>query len=61
MFHSTNHDDSEQSSLLQKFIISEDNRVYLWFNILVTANCLISSYYYGTLVGFRYSFENEAF
>ena len=44
-----------------KFIIAEDNRAYLVFNMLVSANCLISSYYYGSIVGFRYSKEDPAF
>jgi hypothetical protein len=29
--------------------------------MIVSANCLCSSYYYGALVGFRYSTENKAF
>lgn len=51
-------DDSKDIDLRpwsDSLIIDLDNRVYLCFNGFVSALCLLSSYYYGAHVCFRYS------
>lgn len=42
-------------SFFDKIIISETNKWYQSFNILVTVLCLVSGYYYGAIAGFRYT------
>lgn len=56
---SIGHDHDGNSSFWATIFIRCDNKWYLVFNILVTALCLISSYYYASLVGFRYSSGGE--
>lgn len=36
-------------------IISSDSKIYILFNLFITILCLVSSYYYGSIAGFRYS------
>ena len=45
----------EDSSLWDKVYISYDNKAYLLFNLIISVLCLVSSYFYASLVGFRYS------
>ena len=40
-------------------MIHYDSKVYMVFNVLITCLCLISSYYYASLVGFRYSSNGD--
>ena len=37
------------------FIISSESKIYILFNLFITILCLASSYYYGSIAGFRYS------
>jgi hypothetical protein len=36
-------------------IVSSDGKIYIMFNFLITILCLVSSYYYGSIAGFRYT------
>ena len=38
-------------------IIGHRNTVYLIFEIFMCALCIISSYFYASLIGFRYTFK----
>jgi len=43
-------------------IISSESKIYILFNLFITILCLASSYYYGSIAGFRYSkVESEDF
>ena len=41
------------------FIIGHRNMTYLCFEILMCALCIVSSYFYASMMGFRYTFEEE--
>ena len=41
------------------FIIGHRNTLYMIFNILMCVICIISSYFYASLIGFRYTFEDS--
>jgi hypothetical protein len=43
----------------QMIYISHDSKLYLVFNVFITTLCLVSSYFYASLVGFRYSSNGE--
>jgi hypothetical protein len=45
----------QKTSWLDSIIISENNNLYRAFNFLVSTMCLLSSYYYGAHICFRYS------
>ena len=53
------HSHDGESKLWQIIYIKHDNKLYMMFNVIITMNCLISSYYYASLVGFRYSAGGE--
>jgi hypothetical protein len=55
----SNHNHPSHNGLWDSVYISHDNKLYLFFNMLVTIICLVSSYYYASLVGFRYSAGGE--
>ena len=54
-----NHSHSSGNGLWNYIYISYDNKAYVVFNVLITMLCLVSSYYYASLVGFRYSSGGE--
>jgi hypothetical protein len=39
--------------------MGRDNFPYMCFNILISALCIISSYFYASMAGFRYTFEDS--
>ena len=53
------HDHDGESKFWDLIYIKHDNKAYMAFNVLISANCLVSSYYYASLVGFRYSAGGE--
>lgn len=42
-----------------RLVIYHDSKTYMLFNVFITCLCLISSYFYASLVGFRYSAAGE--
>lgn len=40
-------------------IIGHRNMVYLVFEIFMCALCIVSSYFYASMIGFRYTFEED--
>ena len=40
-------------------IIGHRNPIYMGFNILICALCIISSYFYASFVGFRYTVDDK--
>ena len=46
---------------MDSIIISEDNNIYRLFNFCVSTMCLLSSYYYGAHICFRYAPDVDPF
>lgn len=42
----------------EMLVFSHESKGYLMFNFLITILCLVSSYYYGSIAGFRYSLKS---
>lgn len=53
------HEHDGDNKFWSLIYIKHDNKVYILFNVVITSLCLISSYYYASLVGFRYSAGGE--
>jgi hypothetical protein len=58
-FINLNHHHDGDSKFWDMIYIKHDNKAYMAFNVLISINCLVSSYYYASLVGFRYSAGGE--